>query len=76
MVELVLSQFGRQRAAARRKYEAFVRGGKGASSPWSALRGQMLLGSQQFVNELLPARVCEAKAQRDQAIGTATAWRR
>ena len=54
MVDWVLSQFGRQRAAARRKYEAFVHEGKGASSPWSALRGQVLLGSEQFVQEMQP----------------------
>ena len=83
-------------AAACRKYEAFVRQAKDVPSPWAELKGQVLLGSEQFVqqmqplleghaktkdvartqrlahrpslNELLPARVCKSKAQRDEAI--------
>ncbi len=53
-VDWLLSQFGRQRAAARRKYEIFVREGISQSSPWLALKGQVLLGSESFVEQLRP----------------------
>lgn len=48
----VLGQFGKRRSSARRKYIAFVADGKGAGSPWSQLRGQILLGSDAFVETL------------------------
>ena len=51
-VDWVLSQFGRQRAAAQRKYQAFVAEGRGLESPWEEVRGQVLLGSEEFVEQL------------------------
>jgi len=50
----VLSQFGRQRAAARRKYAEFVAEGKRLPSPWPDLKGQILLGSESFVERVQP----------------------
>lgn len=49
-----MSQFGRQRVAVQRKYQAFVSEGIGQNSPWDALRGQVLLGSERFVQRLAP----------------------
>jgi hypothetical protein len=48
----LLSQFGRQRAAAQRKYRAFVAEGIGQHSPWEQVRGQVLLGSERFIERL------------------------
>jgi hypothetical protein len=50
----VLSQFGRQRAAGQRKYRAFVAEGIGHGSPWEHVQGQVLLGSERFVERLAP----------------------
>ncbi len=49
-----LSQFGKQRANARRKYKAFVAEGTSQASPWPQVRGQVLLGSERFVGRLQP----------------------
>ena len=48
----ILSQFDRQRGKAVRKYKAFVLEGSKEDSPWKALRGQILLGTKEFVDEL------------------------
>lgn len=53
-VDWLLSQFGRQRAAAQRKYQVFVAEGIGQGSPWEHLKGQVLLGSERFVERLRP----------------------
>ncbi|MDF0676365.1 MAG: transposase [Nitrospira sp.] len=53
-VDWLLSQFGHQRAAAQRKYRAFVAEGIGYGSPWEHVRGQVLLGSERFVERLAP----------------------
>ena len=53
-VDWLLSQFGQQRSAAQRKYRAFVAEGKGHGSPWDQVRGQVLLGSERFVERLAP----------------------
>jgi len=53
-VDWVLSQFGRQRAAAQRKYQRFVAEGIGAASPWENVQGQVLLGGEAFVKRLAP----------------------
>ncbi len=53
-VDWVLSQFARQRTAACRKYVEFVRQGRNLPSPWSDLKGQVLLGSEQFVEQMQP----------------------
>lgn len=50
----MLGQFGRQRAAARRKYAEFVAEGKNLPAPWSDLKGQVLLGSECFVERMQP----------------------
>ena len=47
--EEVLVQFGKRRAEARRKYQAFVAEGVGAESIWKDLRGQIYLGRDEFV---------------------------
>lgn len=53
-IEWVLAQFGKQRAAAQRKYREFVAEGIGAASPWINLQGQVLLGGEKFVARLAP----------------------
>jgi putative transposase len=53
-VEWLLSQFGRQRAAAQRKYQTFVAEGIGHGAPWEQVRGQVLLGSERFIERLAP----------------------
>ena len=50
----LLSQFGKQRSSAQRKYQAFVEEGVGQASPWPQVRGQVLLGSERFVERLQP----------------------
>lgn len=50
----LLSQFGKQRPAAQRRYRAFVAEGIGQASPWDSLRGQVLLGSDAFVARMRP----------------------
>lgn len=50
----ILSQFGNDRKVARREYRDFVAEGIGAASPWGKLKGQVLLGRDQFVNGLQP----------------------
>lgn len=53
-VDWLLSQFGRQRPAAQRRYRAFVAEGLGHESPWEHVQGQVLLGSERFVEHLVP----------------------
>lgn len=50
----VLGQFAKTRAAARRRYAEFVAEGAGLPSPWSAVRGQALLGPEAFVEKMRP----------------------
>jgi putative transposase len=50
--DFVLSQFGSQRARAVTKYVAFVHEGKGLPSVWSALQGQIYLGSNAFIKKM------------------------
>ncbi len=52
-VDWLLSQFGRQRSAAQMKYRHFVAEGIGQDSPWAQVQGQVLLGSDRFVERLL-----------------------
>ena len=51
-IDWLLAQFGQQRAAAQRKYQAFVAEGMDRGSPWEEVRGQVLLGSERFVEQL------------------------
>lgn len=62
-VDWLLGQFAKTRAVARRRYAQFVADGKGRLSPWAELRGQALLGSEDFVAKLLPMLedACELK---------------
>ena len=52
-IDWVLAQFGRQRSRAQLRYREFV--AEGAESPWPALKGQVLLGGEAFVEKLAPA---------------------
>lgn len=47
--DALLEQFARSRRIARAAYRDFVRDGVGATDPWQDLRGQIYLGSEQFV---------------------------
>ena len=48
----LLAQFGKRRAAARRKYQEFVAEGMGAESIWKDLQGQIYLGDDDFVEQM------------------------
>lgn len=48
----ILAQFGRQHASAIRKYVEFVHEGARLPSVWSQLRGQIYLGSEEFVKNM------------------------
>lgn len=50
--QAVLGQFAKTRAVARRRYAEFVAAGKNGASPWSQLKGQMLLGPESFVERM------------------------
>jgi len=50
----ILSQFSSRKSIARRRYQQFVLEGIGQVSPWSQLKGQVLLGSENFVEGLRP----------------------
>jgi hypothetical protein len=50
----VLGQFAKTRAVARRRYAQFVAEGGSPQSPWLAVRGQALLGSDVFVEKMRP----------------------
>ena len=51
----MLSQFAKQRAAARRRYARFVAEGVRAASPLEQVQGQVLLGDAAFVERMMPA---------------------
>jgi putative transposase len=53
-VDWLLSQFGKQRASAQRKYERFVAEGISQPSPWEQLQRRILLGDQAFVDRMQP----------------------
>jgi putative transposase len=50
--DFILSQFATQRARAMAKYVEFVQQGKGLPSVWSALQGQIYLGSEAFIKKM------------------------
>jgi putative transposase len=50
----ILSQFSSRESIARKRYHQFVLEGIGQASPWSQLKGQVLLGSENFVESLRP----------------------
>ena len=50
----ILNQFADTRATARRRYVKFVHDGIGVPGPWEEVKGQVLLGSEAFVERLTP----------------------
>ncbi len=50
----ILDQFAGTRATARRRYAKFVHEGVGVPGPWEEVKGQVLLGSEAFVERLTP----------------------
>lgn len=53
-IDWLLGQFAKTKAVARQRYQAFVRAGIGQPSPWEDLQGQVLLGSEAFVEKIRP----------------------
>ncbi len=50
----ILNQFADTRATARRRYAQFVHDGIGVPGPWEEVKGQVLLGSEAFIERLTP----------------------
>ncbi|MFZ6820032.1 transposase [Undibacterium sp. Ji22W] len=50
----LLSQFSNKKSTARKRFQQFVLQGIGQDSPWSKLKGQVLLGNEEFVATLQP----------------------
>ena len=50
----LLGQFGKRRSIARPRYAEFIAQGIGLASPWAALQGQVLLGTEPFVEKIRP----------------------
>jgi len=48
----ILSQFGKEQKAAVNRYQAFVRSGIKAASPLKAIKGQLFLGQENFIDEI------------------------
>lgn len=53
-VDWLLGQFARTKSVARQRYASFVQAGMGQPSPWANLKGQVLLGSEAFVEKMAP----------------------
>ena len=51
-VKGLLSIFGRRKSVAVEKYKQFVADGKNQPSPWQALKNQVYLGDDQFVEDM------------------------
>ncbi len=51
-VEWVLGQFGKRKDRARITYGEFINAGTGKGSLWENVRGQILLGEEEFINKL------------------------
>jgi putative transposase len=51
-VDGLLAQFGKRRSLAQQRYAQFVSEGINANSPWAALKGQVFLGDDQFVQRM------------------------
>jgi putative transposase len=49
----VLGQFGSKKGSARKKYRQFVGAGIGKDSIWPKVRGQILLGEEDFVDKFI-----------------------
>ncbi len=50
----MLAQFGARRSLAEQRYRQFVHDGRLMSAPWEHVRGQVVLGREQFVAQLKP----------------------
>ena len=50
----ILTQFARNQQVAQRHYQDFVMAGLSEESPWKRLKGQCLLGKEQFLSTLIP----------------------
>ncbi|GAF67530.1 unnamed protein product [marine sediment metagenome] len=48
----ILSQFGKEQKAASRQYQAFVLSGIKAESPLKAIKGQLFLGQDNFIDKI------------------------
>jgi len=48
----ILSQFGKEQKAASNQYQAFVRSGIKAESPLKAIKGQLFLGQENFIENI------------------------
>ena len=61
----ILSLFSARRSQAVSKYIAFVIAGKGLPSVWDNLKGQIYLGSEQFIEQVqsAPRRVLQPRAE-------------
>lgn len=53
-IDWLLDQFAKTKSVARKRYAEFVQAGIGQRSPWPALKGQVLLGSEAFVQKMAP----------------------
>jgi len=51
-VDWILSVFAKRKTLASQRYRAFVTEGKKQPKPWSALKNQVFLGSDDFVDEM------------------------
>lgn len=54
-IDWVLSQFGTQRQSAQQNYRTSVAEGIGQGAPWEDVHGQVLLGSEPFIERLTAA---------------------
>lgn len=50
----VLGQFGRKRTNAEQEYRRFVESGTGGETIWNEVKGQSILGGDDFVEDLIP----------------------
>ncbi len=50
----ILSQFGKEPKAASNRYQEFVRSGIKKESPLKAIKGQLFLGQENFIDEIKP----------------------
>ena len=52
MIDWILGMLSTKRKAAQKRYQRFVAEGKQLASPWEGLKGQVLLGEENFVEGL------------------------
>lgn len=50
-VDWIFGQFGSDRKKAEKNYRDFVKAGIGEGSPWNNLKGQILLGGEEFIKK-------------------------